>query len=88
MKNYLIIIFFLLFACQNSNNLKKNQSNDDTVGQLARYMSFIKEQKKDDNVKGVIVAAKFNEKLKYALKMINGAEAFLYEVDFKIKEFK
>jgi len=68
--------------------LKKNQSNDDTVGQLARYMSFIKEQKKDDNVKGVIVAAKFNEKLKYALKMINGAEAFLYEVDFKIKEFK
>ena len=31
------------------------------------------------------VAAKFNEKLKYALKMINGAEAFLYEVDFKIK---
>ena len=51
-------------------------------------MSFIKEQKKDDNVKGVIVAAKFNEKLKYALKMINGAEAFLYEVDFKIKEFK
>ena len=44
--------------------LKKNQSNDDTVGQLARYMSFIKEQKKDDNVKGVIVAAKFNEKLK------------------------
>ena len=24
MKNYLLIIFFLLFACQNPNNFKKN----------------------------------------------------------------
>ena len=28
MKNYLIIIFFLLFACQNSNNLKKNYKDN------------------------------------------------------------
>ena len=27
MKNYLIIIFFLLFACQNSNSLKKNNKD-------------------------------------------------------------
>ena len=51
-------------------------------------MSIIEEDKKDANVKGVIVAAKFDERLKYALKKVNGAEAFLYEVDFNIKEFK
>ena len=68
--------------------LKRNQTSDDTVGQLLRYMSIIEEDKKDKNVKGVIVAAKFDERLKYALKKVNGAEAFLYEVDFNIKEFK
>ena len=28
MKNYLIIMSFLLFACQNSNYLKKNNRNN------------------------------------------------------------
>ena len=28
MKNYLLIMFFLLFACQNSSNLKKNNKNN------------------------------------------------------------
>ena len=37
--------------------LKRDQSSDDTVGQLARYMGWIKENKKDDNVKGIIIAA-------------------------------
>ena len=28
MKNYLLIIFLLLFACQNPNNLKKNNKDN------------------------------------------------------------
>ena len=36
-KNYVVI------------ELKKNQTSDDTVGQLARYMGWIKEHKKDFN---------------------------------------
>ena len=28
MKNYLIIIFFLILDCQNSNNLKKNNKDN------------------------------------------------------------
>ncbi len=28
MKNYLLIIFFMLFACQNPNNLKKNKKDN------------------------------------------------------------
>ena len=75
-KNYVVI------------ELKKNQTSDDTVGQLSRYMGWIKEHKKDEGVKGIIVAGKFDEKLKYAKTMLQNSEAFLYEVDFKIKEYK
>ena len=48
----------------------------------------LKEHKKDEGVKGIIVAGKFDEKLKYAKTMLQNSEAFLYEVDFKIKEYK
>ena len=75
-KNYVVI------------ELKKNQTSDDTIGQLSRYMGWVKKELKDDNVKGIIVAGKFDEKLKYAKTMLPNSEAFLYEVDFKIKEYK
>ena len=35
-----------------------------------------------------IIQSGFDERLKYDFKKVNGAEAFLYEVDFNIKEFK
>ena len=50
-------------------------------------MGWVKEHKKDEGVKGIIVAGKFDEKLKYAKTMVPNSEAFLYEVDFKIKEY-
>ena len=75
-KNYVVI------------ELKKNQTSDDTVGQLLRYMSWIKEKKEDSKVVGIIVAGSFDEKLNYAIKMIPNCEVFLYQVDFKLKEFK
>ena len=31
MKNYLLIVFFLLFACQNPNNLKNKKDNLDNM---------------------------------------------------------
>lgn len=67
--------------------LKRNQTSDDTVGQLARYMGWISEKKKDKNVKGIIIASDYDKKLDYALKVINNVEVFLYEVDFKLREF-
>jgi hypothetical protein len=75
-KNYVVI------------ELKKSQTSDDTVGQLLRYMSWIKETKKDPNVKGIIVAGQFDQKLDYAIKMIPDSQVFLYEVDFKLKSYK
>lgn len=68
--------------------LKKNQTSDDTIGQLARYMGWIKKNKKDDKVKGIIIAGEFDKRVEAALTVIPNVEVFLYEVDFKLKEFK
>ena len=65
--------------------LKKNQTSDDTVGQAMRYMGWIQEKKKDPNVKGIIVAGQFDQKLHYAMMRAKDIEVFLYEVDFKLK---
>lgn len=68
--------------------LKRNQTSDDTVGQITRYMGWIKEKKGNKNVEGVIIAGKYDKKLDYALKMVPNIKVYLYEVDFKLKEFK
>ncbi len=68
--------------------LKKDQTSDDTIGQISRYMGWVKENLKNDNVKGVIVCGKYDEKLDYALKIQNNIEVFLYEVNFSLKEYK
>ncbi len=68
--------------------LKRNQTSDDTVGQLARYMGWVKKHKKDLNVHGVIIAGQYDKKLDYAREMIPNVEVFIYQVDFKLSEFK
>jgi len=68
--------------------LKRNQTSDDTVGQVTRYMGWIKKNLGDSDVKGIIVAGKYDEKLDYAQQMIPNIEVFLYEVDFKLNEYK
>jgi len=75
-KNYVVI------------ELKKNQTSDDTIGQLARYMGWIKEHKKDFAVRGIIVAGQFDKKLNYAMKVVPNIEVFLYQVNFSLKEYK
>ena len=65
--------------------LKKGQTSDDTVGQVLRYMGWVKNNLKDDNVKGLIIASSFDDKLKSALSMVNGVDVFVYQVDFILK---
>ena len=67
--------------------LKRNQTSDDTIGQLTRYMGWIKKEKKDKNVKGVIIAGQYDKKLDYARAMVPNIEVFIYQVDFKLSEF-
>jgi hypothetical protein len=69
--------------------LKRDQTSDQTVGQLARYMGWLEESKTNGKVtKGIIIAGKYDKKLYYALKKLRDAEVYLYKVDFKLNEFK
>jgi hypothetical protein len=68
--------------------LKKNQTSDHTVGQISRYMGWVSDKLgKDHNIKGIIIAAKYDERLYYALKVVKNVEVYLYRVDFKLMEF-
>jgi hypothetical protein len=67
--------------------LKKNQTSDDTIGQVARYMGWVEEKLGDRNVKGIIIAKEYDRKLEYALKRVPGIEIFVYEVDFRLRPF-
>ena len=68
--------------------LKKNQTSDDTVGQISRYMGWVKEHLDCKGVKGVIICGKYDIKLDYAIKSSENIEVFLYEVNFSLNEFK
>ena len=69
--------------------LKKNQTSDDTIGQLTRYMGWLEEHKTSGTLtKGIIIAAQYDKRLHYALKKVKDVEVYLYRVDFKLQEFK
>jgi hypothetical protein len=68
--------------------LKRNQTNDDTVGQVLRYMGWIKAEKAEpgENVQGLIIAREANQKLMYALNAIKDVDLQLYEVEFRLRK--
>ena len=68
--------------------LKRNQTSDDTVGQIARYMGWVEEHLNCENVKGIIVCGKYDQKLDYARKRVKNVEVFLYQVNFSLIEYK
>ena len=65
--------------------LKKNQTSDDTAGQLTRYMGWIKTHKSDEGVRGIIIVGQSDKKLDYALQMIPNTEMLIYEVNFTLR---
>ena len=67
--------------------LKLSQGPDKALGQILRYMGWVKKNlAKGKKVKGIIVAKHVNEKLKYAASVVDGITLFEYELNFKIKE--
>lgn len=68
--------------------LKRNQTNDVTVGQVLRYMGWVKREmaEPDEKVKGLIIAREANYKLLYALNATNDVEMQLYEVEFRLHQ--
>jgi restriction system protein len=68
--------------------LKRGQTEDQTVGQVLRYMGWVQENLADEDtpVKGLIICQENTPKLRYALKNTNNVGLMLYEVSFSLKE--
>lgn len=66
--------------------LKKGQTSDDTIGQLSRYIGWVKEKMGIKTVKGIVIARLEDERLKYALKAIPDVEFFVYKVHFALEK--
>lgn len=49
--------------------LKRGQTSDETIGQLLRYMGWVKKhlETSNKNVRGILVGSEFNEKIDYSL---------------------
>ncbi len=67
--------------------LKRGQTSDATVGQLLRYMSYVKRHlaRPEQGVQGVIVAKDVDEALRYAIEAMPNVRVMTYRVDFKLR---
>lgn len=66
--------------------LKKGQESDKVVGQILRYMGWVKEHlcENDEPVRGLIICRNKDERLSYALSVVPNVEVKLYEVNFRL----
>lgn len=69
--------------------LKKGKTSDSTVGQVLRYMSWVKKNlaKEGQKVKGIIIAKEVDEALSYAVRDLSDVSVSTYRVDFKLSPF-
>lgn len=67
--------------------LKVGKGPDSAVGQVLRYMGWVKEKlAQTKNVTGIVVSKKANDKIKYAASMTPDVHLFEYDLAFDIKE--
>lgn len=66
--------------------LKKGRGSDEAVGQILRYMGFVKNDlaTNGESVRGVIIALENDPKLSNALLMVPTIDFYRYKVDFKL----
>ena len=66
--------------------LKKGRASDAVVGQILRYMGFVKDElaESDQTVRGIVIALKDDQRLRRALAMTPAVEFYRYQVSFKL----
>ena len=66
--------------------LKKGRVSDNVVGQIQRYMGFVKDDlaEKNQDVKGVIIGHDDDIRIQRALSVTNNIDFFKYQVNFKL----
>jgi RecB family endonuclease NucS len=66
--------------------LKRDQTADATVGQVLRYIGWVRQElAKGESVRGLIIAHASDERLRYALSEVANVDLKLYEVEFRLK---
>ena len=67
--------------------LKRARSPDHAIGQLARYMGWLKQTlARETEVHGVIVAKEIGPKLRYAASVIPNVNLLEYQIEFTLRE--
>lgn len=68
--------------------LKRGKTSDAVVGQILRYMSYVKEMlcEGGQTVVGAIVALEDDQKLRRSLSMIDNVSFYRYEISFHLKK--
>ncbi|MCF6155736.1 MAG: DUF1016 family protein [Candidatus Brocadia sp.] len=68
--------------------LKKGRSSDSVIGQILRYMGWVKQNlcTAGQTVKGLVICRDPDPKLSYALEMTNNIDVRYYSVSFKLRE--
>ena len=66
--------------------LKRGRTSDQTVGQILRYMGWIRHELAEDGeqIEGLVIAHDGDAKLRYALDMVPNVSLKRYEVEFRL----
>lgn len=66
--------------------LKRGRASDVVVGQILRYMGYVKEQiaETDQSVEGAIIALDDDQKLRWALSAVPNIAFYRYQISFKL----
>jgi len=68
--------------------LKKGRASDYVVGQIQRYMGYVKEELAENwqEVKGIIIALEEDQRIRRALSVTRNLEFYRYEISFDLKK--
>ena len=68
--------------------LKRGRVSDVVVGQVLRYMGYVREQIAESNqtVEGVIIGLEDDQKLKWAISSVPSISFYRYKIDFKLEQ--
>lgn len=66
--------------------LKRGRASDDVVGQIQRYMGYVKGMlaEPDQIVKGVIIALEDDKHIRWALQVAHGIDFYRYQINFSL----
>lgn len=66
--------------------LKKGRASDSVIGQVQRYMGYVKDElaKEGQSVEGVIIALEDDQRIKRALSVAPNIKFYKYQVSFKL----